>query len=118
MLRRSVADDNSRLVYSTGDEVPDLKRSQKPQARASGAAAVAPGVRLWLERRASSRVVTAVRGLKLKTAELQALTQTLKTACGTGGTLKDGTIELQGDHRAKVEAELQKRGIGSKRAGG
>lgn len=114
-----MADDNSRLVYSTGDEVPDgPKRAQKPRARSAGTAAPPPGVRLWLERRASSRVVTAVRGLKLETTDLQALTQALKTACGTGGTLKDGTIELQGDHRAKVEAELQKRGIDSKRAGG
>lgn len=114
-----MADDNSRLVYSTGGEVPGgPKRARKPQARPSGTQAPATGVRLWLERRASSRVVTAVRGLKLKTAELQTLTQALKTACGTGGTLKDGTIELQGDHRGKVEAELQKRGIDSKRAGG
>ncbi len=113
-----MADDNSRLVYSTGGDVPGQKPSRKPPARPSGTPGAPPGVRLWLERRASSRVVTAVRGLKLKTAELQALTQDLKTACGTGGTLKDGTIELQGDHRAKVEAELQKRGIDSKRAGG
>jgi len=114
-----MADDNSRLVYSTeGGMAADLKASKKPAQRSAGAPATAPGVRLWLERRASSRVVTAIRGLKLKTAELQTLTQALKTACGTGGTLKDGTIELQGDHRAKVEAELQKRGIDSKRAGG
>jgi translation initiation factor 1 len=114
-----VAHDNSRLVYSTGGDVPaGQKPAQKPRARPSGAPVLSPGVRLWLERRASSRVVTVVRGLKLRTADLQSLTQALKTACGTGGTLKDGAIELQGDHRAKVEAELQRRGIDSKRAGG
>jgi len=49
---------------------------------------------------------------------LAALAKELKTACGTGGTVKDGALELQGDHRPRVEAVLDARGLRSKRSGG
>jgi translation initiation factor 1 len=42
----------------------------------------------------------------------------MRSACGTGGTFKDGAVELQGDHRQRVEAFLATRGLRSKRAGG
>jgi translation initiation factor 1 len=42
----------------------------------------------------------------------------LKAACGAGGTYKDGALELQGDHRDRVEAALRTRGLRSKRTGG
>jgi translation initiation factor 1 len=51
-------------------------------------------------------------------AGLLKLGQELKAACGSGGTVKDGTIEVQGDHVAKVLAWLQQRGYTAKRAGG
>jgi translation initiation factor 1 len=50
--------------------------------------------------------------------ELQKLTTTLKTRCGTGGTLKDRTIEIQGDQRERLTIELEKLGYKVKRAGG
>jgi translation initiation factor 1 len=71
-----------------------------------------------LDRRASGRVVTVVTGLAEATAEVEALARALKSACGAGGTVKDGTLELQGDHRERVEAALAARGLRSKRAGG
>ena len=49
---------------------------------------------------------------------MQALATQLKKRCGSGGTLKDGIIEIQGDHRDLVVEELQKRGWNVKRAGG
>jgi len=62
--------------------------------------------------------VTVVSGLPGPEAESVALARLLKTACGTGGTFKDGVLELQGDHRDRVAVELQARGYRSKRAGG
>jgi translation initiation factor 1 len=61
-------------------------------------------------------VVTVVSGLP--PAEAPTLARELKAACGAGGTFKDGVLELQGDHRDKVEAALRARSLPSKRAGG
>ena len=62
--------------------------------------------------------VTLVKGLALDEAALQALGKLLKTACGSGGTVKDGGVEVQGDHCARVMALLQTQGFKVKRAGG
>ncbi|MFI5184102.1 MAG: translation initiation factor [Vicinamibacteria bacterium] len=105
---------NTRLAYSTGGDVP---REEKP-ARARVAVARAPGIRLRLDRRASGRVVTVVTGLPGTPAQLAALAGDLRAACGAGGTVKDRAVELQGDHRERIEAFLSERGLKSKRAGG
>jgi translation initiation factor 1 len=60
--------------------------------------------------------VTVVSGLPPEQADT--LTRELKAACGSGGTYKNGRLELQGDHRDRVEEALHRRGIRSKRAGG
>ncbi|MBP6006962.1 MAG: translation initiation factor Sui1 [Rhodoferax sp.] len=62
--------------------------------------------------------VTLVKGLALDDAALNALGKQLKTACGSGGTVKDGVIEVQGDHCERVIALLQAQGHKVKRAGG
>ncbi|MBA4063005.1 MAG: hypothetical protein C0501_04725 [Isosphaera sp.] len=62
--------------------------------------------------------VTVVSDLPLTTDQIQELATRLKTACGTGGTAKDGRIEIQGDHRDRLAAELEKLGYKVKRAGG
>jgi translation initiation factor 1 len=62
--------------------------------------------------------VTLVRGLALDAAALTALGKQLKTACGAGGTVKDGVIEVQGDHCDKLIAALTSQGFVVKRAGG
>lgn len=64
------------------------------------------------------KAVTVVRGVPLAAAGILKLGQELKAACGSGGTVKDGTIEVQGDHVDKVMALLQQRGWPVKRAGG
>lgn len=101
----------TRLVYSTGGERENEDEAPRPEPARGG-------VRLWLDRRASGRVVTLVLGLPGDEAERRALGRALRAACGAGGTVKDGALELQGDHRAKVEAVLGGRGIPCKRAGG
>ena len=62
--------------------------------------------------------VTVVTGLALDGEALADLARRLKAACGAGGTVKDGRIEVQGDHRDAVVAFLQKQGWTVKRAGG
>jgi predicted translation initiation factor SUI1 len=62
--------------------------------------------------------VTTVFDLPLGEPALQELAATLKQRCGTGGTVKDGRIEIQGDQRERVIAELEKLGYKVKRAGG
>lgn len=62
--------------------------------------------------------VTLVKGLALDALELAQLGKQLKTACGSGGTVKDGVIEIQGDHCERVIEYLKKQGWSAKRAGG
>ncbi len=62
--------------------------------------------------------VTVVKGLALEAAALAQLAKQLKAACGSGGTVKEGVIEVQGDHVEAVMAALQKQGHRVKRAGG
>ena len=64
------------------------------------------------------RGVTVVTGIPLDEEGLKALGKQLKTKCGAGGTVKDGVIEIQGDHRDALFEELRKRGWAVKRAGG
>ena len=62
--------------------------------------------------------VTLVRGLALDPLALAALGKQLKTACGSGGTVKDGVIEVQGEHCDRVIEALKNQGFVVKRAGG
>ena len=62
--------------------------------------------------------VTIITGVPLQESELKALSKQLKQKCGTGGTIRQGTIEIQGDHREVLMQELHKRGFKVKRSGG
>jgi translation initiation factor 1 len=62
--------------------------------------------------------VTLVTGLPLAEPELSALARQLKQRCGSGGTVKNGVIEVQGDQREVVLAELVRLGYQAKKAGG
>jgi len=64
------------------------------------------------------KTVTSVTGVPLPPDELQDLAKDLKRLCGTGGTLKEGVIEIQGDHRDTLVSELERRGFRVKRTGG
>lgn len=64
------------------------------------------------------KAVIVVSGLILDSVELSKLGKQLKTLCGTGGTVKDGNIEIQGEHRDAVMTELSKRGFKTKKGGG
>lgn len=64
------------------------------------------------------KTVTLVSDLKLSPEDLDTLAKQLKKVCGTGGTIKEGVIEIQGDHREKIAAELQRLGYKTKLVGG
>jgi translation initiation factor 1 len=63
------------------------------------------------------KIVSTVTGVLLGDEELRELVGELKRRCGTGGALKDGVIEIQGDHRDTLIAELEKHGFTVKRVG-
>jgi translation initiation factor 1 len=62
--------------------------------------------------------VTVINGLALSPAALTTLAGELKRLCGSGGTVRDDDIEIQGEHRDRLVAELIRRGFAAKRAGG
>ncbi|MDD5675418.1 MAG: translation initiation factor Sui1 [Chitinivibrionales bacterium] len=62
--------------------------------------------------------VTVITGLPLQGEALEALAKQLKQRCGAGGTVRDGVIEIQGDHRDGIVTELTKRGFSARRSGG
>lgn len=64
------------------------------------------------------KTVTTITGVPLAEAELKELASALKRRCGTGGALKDGVIEIQGDHVQLLLDELIKRGFQAKKSGG
>lgn len=64
------------------------------------------------------KTVTVVSGIPLDDAALKALVGELNRRCGSGGTVKEGEVEIQGDHCDLLVAELARRGFRVKRAGG
>jgi translation initiation factor 1 len=113
------------LVYSTesGRMCPECRQPVNDcvcKANARSAVPVGDGVvRVSRETKGrGGKAVTLVKGLSLDAAGLATLGKSLKAACGTGGTVKDGVIEIQGDHIERVMAALQAKGHKVKRAGG
>ncbi len=64
------------------------------------------------------KTVTLVKNLVLSEKDLKVLAKKLKGACGSGGTIKDGVIEIQGEHREKIADILRQQGYKVKIAGG
>ena len=129
---------NSRLVYSTdggrvkssggadGDSKHnDSKYSPSKAGRSKTGSAKQSADKndgiVRIRRETSGRKgkgVTTVGGLSLAESELKALAKQLKQNCSTGGTIKDGVIEIQGDHRDKIRDILTDAGYQVKLAGG
>lgn len=104
---------NSRLVYST-----DTGRIKAKEPRPTGPAGDGI-VRLHRETKGrKGKGVTVISGLGLDEQQLKSLAKTLKQLCGTGGSVKDDHIEIQGDQREKLKAHLEAQGHKVKIAGG
>ena len=114
----------SRLVYSTetGRSCPACARALAAcvcNANARAAPAGDGAVRVARQTKGrGGKSVTVVKGLALDAAALAQLGKQLRTACGSGGTVKDGVIEVQGDHCALVLELLLKQGHKARQAGG
>ncbi|MEC8051579.1 MAG: translation initiation factor Sui1 [Myxococcota bacterium] len=116
--------DDSTLVYSseTGGNCKKCNKSMR-KCRCKTAPATTHAsdgiVRVGRETKGrKGKAVTVVTGLPLDAVALKALAKDLKSRCGTGGTIKGGVIEIQGEHRDLLMEELQKRGYKVRRSGG
>ena len=107
------------LVYSTdsGRMCPACRRPVAACACKSQAPVKGDGIaRVSRESKGrGGKTVTLVRGLALDAEALAALGKRLRAACGAGGTVKDGVLEIQGDHAERVFAQLQAEGYTVKR---
>lgn len=110
------------LVYSTdqGRMCPDCGHPKSACTCGSGVRPAGDGiVRVSRETKGrKGKGVTLVTGVPLQDAELKALAKVLKAKCGTGGTVKDGIIEIQGDQRDLLVPLLEARGWQVRRSGG
>jgi len=111
----------SRLVYSTdGGRAPSMPPAPRSAGPAAGHRPPDDGiVRIARDRgNRSGKVVTVIHGLPARGPALDALAAELKRLCGAGGTVKDGVVEIQGDHRERVAEKLRALGHTVKLAGG
>jgi translation initiation factor 1 len=103
----------NRLVYSTQTGRIQNKEQSKLSVKTDGV------VRIRRETKGrKGKGMTTVTGLDLPDSELKELCSQLKKMCGTGGALKNGVIEIQGDNRDKIKATLEQLGHNVKLAGG
>jgi translation initiation factor 1 len=108
---------DARTVWSS-DEGDVRKKEQRPSSTKS----LPPQQQtVYLHRESGGRggkVVSVAKNLVLSEADMKSLAKVLKQECGTGGTVKDGMIEMQGEQRQKMAAVLQRLGYKVKIAGG
>jgi translation initiation factor 1 len=106
---------SSKLVWTSNPEVARrLRESGKLETPVDPPVDSNPAkqtIRVTLDKkRRAGKTVTVASGFQHTPETLATVAQTLKKKCGSGGTAKDGEIELQGDHIAKVKGELEKLG--------
>ena len=105
-------EERSTLVFASGI---GRIREEKPKAvRPQGDGVV----RIMLKRLGGGKTASVVTGIPLDEDEMKDLARSLKQKCGVGGSVKDFNIEIQGDKRNILKAELEKRGYTVKLAGG
>ena len=102
----------STLVFATG--IGRIKE-EKPKAERPQGDGI---VRIILKRLGGGKMASVVSGIPMDEPELKELARTLKQKCGVGGAVKDFNIEIQGDKRNVLKAELEKKGFTVKLAGG
>ena len=112
-----MSEDKTKLVYSTGKSISRKERpvedSVKPMLNPSHQKVI---VRLDRKRR-GGKTVTVIEGLLIPVKDMEALLKRLKAGLGTGGTVKDSTLEIQGDHCEALITALANMGYRPKRLG-
>ena len=118
---------NTRLVYSTekGKICPSCQKPinectcKKKKSRSQPNIKIDGNIRAQREVKGrKGKTVTTIYGFQLDDDELKDLATQFKRRCGTGGSVKDGVIIIQGDHQDILIAELKNRGFMAKKAGG
>lgn len=104
----------NKIVYSTN---PDFKQ-QPEKADEKSVPAAGQTLYISLERHKGGKIATIVENFTGTTDALEQLGKTLKSKCGTGGTVKDGIILIQGEKREQVITLLEGMGYKTKRKGG
>ncbi len=107
---------DSRLVYSTEHAVLRKEIQARSPTTAVAPTKTRPTVRLDRKAR-GGKSVTVIEGFQLSAAENEKLLKQLKANLGAGGTVKNNALEIQGDHRDAVMAELSDKGYLPKRSG-
>ena len=105
----------SGVIYSTN---PDYDYQTDDASEAATLPPAQQNLKIWLVKQGGNKVVTTIRGFVGTDADLADLGKQLKAACGAGGSVKDGDVLVQGDHRDKVLAWLMGKGYKAKKAGG
>jgi translation initiation factor 1 len=105
---------NSNVVYSTNPGYHDDWEDEEENSLAPNQ----QNLRIWLERKKGNKVATVIKDFVGSTDDLKDLGKELKSKCGTGGSVKDGEIIIQGDFRNKVLDLLIKAGYKAKKSGG
>lgn len=105
-------EERSTIVFATG--VGRIKE-EKPKAERPQGDGV---VRIQLKRMGGGKMLSVVTGVPMDEDELKELARALKQKCGVGGSVKDFNIEIQGDKRNILKAELEKKGFSVKLSGG
>lgn len=114
MAAKSSRTKGDRSVYVEFGSVPNDHVMERPDVPASQQI-----LKIQASRKGrKGKTVTVITGFQLSAKSLQALSKKLKGHCGTGGTVKDLSIEIQGDHRPKIQAFLDKLGYQTKISGG
>jgi translation initiation factor 1 len=112
-----MAKDERPTVWSSRDG--DLRKNQPRPAPIKSLPPAQQTVYLHRESKGrGGKTVTLLKNLVLNEKDMKALAKKLKQACGTGGTIKNGQIEIQGDHRQRISEVLIKLGYKAKIAGG
>jgi translation initiation factor 1 len=111
------------IIYSTGvgSLCPNCRRPVRECVCPKGAPGAARPAAVRVGREIKGRAgkgVTTVTGLPMTLSDIESLAGKLKKRCGSGGTVRDGVIEVQGDHRDVIVAELIKLGWPAKKSGG
>lgn len=115
MAKKNDWKDRVGVVYSTNADF-QFRQEESPETETLKPGAQQLRVKIDRSGRAG-KTVTLVTGYVGKTSDLEILGKELKAKCGTGGSVKEGEILIQGDVRDKVVAVLQKLGYSAKRAG-
>ena len=101
----------SRLVWTSDPEAAKRLRAESTLTPQTNVEPSQQTIRVVIDRkRRAGKSVTVADGFQLSAESLSELAASLKKKCGAGGTAKDGEIEIQGDHLARVASELERLG--------